>query len=349
MKTNKLNTGEYASELSEKISKIETKAKTGKIRRTIFLVIILSACFGGISFGISNKNKSIEMQYQHYLEEPDRNALNNELLSYKDVSAQFENACLGNKSFQSLMGGFFFDGSEYSVFPDESGKKMILTADEAEVTLCDGLASDINVKDGFIYFRKLKERVISSYNIADKTTAQLPLNNVGQFIVCDNQIYYLDLSSSALKAFDIATAENSEIVSSGVSSFVIVGNNIIFLDDNHTLIEMNLSNQTKTTIGKNISAFSYNEKLYMQNNEKVFIKFLNKKSIEKYMLDIKCNRLLGVSETQIFVESSDGIYIFNIKTGVSEKVADGIFVGASDGKMMIYNSSDESYQVIVTD
>ena len=87
----------------------------------------------------------------------------------------------------------------------------------------------------------------------------------------------------------------------------------------------------------------------MQNNEKVYSKSLDKKAIKDCSLDIQCNRLLGITETQMFVESEDGIYACNIETNTSHKVAEGAFVGGSDEKLLVYNSSDGSYQVIELD
>ena len=244
------------------------------------------------------------------------------------------------------MGGFFYDSADYSVYPDATEKKMILRYADTEVILCDDLASDINIKDGFVYYRKLNERVISQYSISDRTTAKLPLKNVGQFIICEDELYYIDLSSSSLIAFDFTTKESNVIVHSGVSSFIIIGNNVIFLDDDHTLCEMNLNDHSQTTIGKNITGFSYNGTLWIQNNEKVYTKFLNKKSIKDVTFDIPCKRLLGVSGTHAYIESTDGIYTYSIETGTSQKVADGIFIGASDGKILIYDLPDGIYRII---
>ena len=346
MKINNIDTGKYSREILEKTSKIEAKAKSRKTRRLIFLGIILFVCLGGIFIGVSNRSKSIETQYKNYIETPNRSALNNELLSYKGVSEQFETTCLGNKACQSLMGGFFYDGTDFSVYPDEAGTKMMLCSADKEITLCDGLASDINVKDGFVYYRKLNTREILSSNISDGTTAELPMKNVGQFIICEDELYYIDLSSSALIAFDIVTAESNEIIHSGVSSFIVIGNNIIFLDGEHTLCELNLSNHSYTKIGGNISEFSYNGKLWIQNNKKVYNKPLDKKAIKDFTFDIQCNRLLGISGTRIYVESEDGIYVYGIEASAGLKLAEGIFVGASDERILVYDSSDDIYQVI---
>ena len=89
MKTQNLNTGKYLSKISKKASTIEAKAKPRKIRRLIFLGITLLVCLGGIFMGISGRSKSIETQYQEYIEAPNQSALNNELLSYKDPVGLF--------------------------------------------------------------------------------------------------------------------------------------------------------------------------------------------------------------------------------------------------------------------
>ena len=349
MKTNELDTEKYISNIAKKTSDIEAKAKTRKFRRRVFLCIILLVCFGGSLIGISDRSDFLEVQYMNYMKSPDYSVLSNELLSHKDVFEQFENTYLGNKVGQSLMGGFFYNGAEYSIYPDETGSKMILHSAASDTVLCSGLASDINVKNGVIYYRKLNSRTISSYNISSKSSSELPLKNVGQFIVCDNKIYYVDLGLSSLMIFDLGSAENVELIQSGVSSFAVVGNNVIVLDDEHNLYEMNPTDRNKTIIGKNISAFSYNGMLWIQNNEKIYSGFLDKKSIKNFTLDIHCNRLLGVSKTNIYIEADDGIYICDINTNTSKKAADGIFVGASDGKMLIYAPSERKYQVILTD
>lgn len=349
MKTKNLNTGKYSSKILKKASKIEAKSKSRKIRRLVFLGVILLVCLGGIFLGVSGKSKSIETQYQEYIEAPNQNALNNELLSYKDVSKQFETSFLGNQSCQSLMGGFFYEGNDCSIYPDEAGKKMVLRSGDKEVTLCAGLASDINVKDGSVYYRKLNSRSILSFAISTGKTSAMPMKNVGQFIICGDKLYYIDMGTFSLMSFDMGTSETDEVIQSEVSAFVVAGNNIIFLSSDHTLYELNISNHTQTTVGKNTAEFAYNGILWMQNNDKVYSKTLDKKAIKDCSFDIQCNRLLGVTDTQIFIESEVGIYACNIETNTSRKIAEGIFVGATDGKLLIYNPSDGSYQVIAID
>lgn len=349
MKTQNLNTGKYLSRIAKKASNIEAKAKSRKIRRLVFLSIILLVCLGGIIMGVSSKSKSIEAQYQEYVEAPNQSVLNNELLSYKDVSEQFETSFLGNQSCQSLMGGYFYEGADCSICPDEAGNKMVLRSGDKEVTLYEGLASDINVKDGFVYYRKLNSRNISSFAISTGKTTEMPINNVGQFIICGDKLYYIDLATSSLMSFDMLTFETQEVIHSGVSAFVVAGNNIIYLGSDHILYELNISDHTQTTVGKNIAEFAYNGKLWMQNNEKVYSKSLDKEGIKDCSFGIHCNRLLGITETQMFVESEDGIYVCNIEKNSSRKIAEGTFVGASDEKLLVYNLSDGNYQVIVID
>lgn len=346
MNSQNLNTVKYSIRISKKASSIEAKAKSRKIRRRILLGIILLVCLGGIFTGVSGRVSSIEAQYQEYIEAPKQSALNNELLSYKGVSKQFETLFLGNQSCQSLMGGFFYDGVDCSIYPDEAGKEMLLRLGNEEITLCEGLASDINVKDGFIYYRKLNSRSISSFTISSGKATEMPLKNVGQFIICGSKLYYIDLSTSSLMAFDMATSKTEEVVHAEVSSFVVAGNNIIYLGCDHILYEINLSDRTKTTVGKNIAEFAYNGKLWIQNNEKIYSKSLDKKAIMDCSFGIQCNRLLGITGTQMLIESEDGIYACDIETNISRKIAEGIFVGASDEKLLLYNSSDNSYQVI---
>ena len=75
MKTQNLNTGKYSKKISKKAYNIEAKAKSRKIRRLIFLGIILLVCLGGIFMGISGRPKSIETQYQEYINAPNQSAL----------------------------------------------------------------------------------------------------------------------------------------------------------------------------------------------------------------------------------------------------------------------------------
>ena len=177
----------------------------------------------------------------------------------------------------------------------------------------------------------------------------MPIKNVGQFIICGDTLYYIDLATSSLMSLNMVTSKTEEIIHSGAITFVVAGNNIIYLDSDHVLYELNISDNTRITVGKNIAAFTYNGILWMQNNEKIYSKSLDKKAIRDCLLDIQCNRLLGITETQMFVESEDGIYACNIETNTSRKIAEGTFVGASDEKLLIYNSSDGNYRVIELD
>lgn len=349
MKTKNLSTGKYIRKISKKASNIVEKAKSRMIRRHVFLGILLFACLGGIFMGVFDRSKSLETQYQKYIETPNQSALNNEFLSYKDVSKQFEDSFLGNQSCQSLMGGFFYESTDYLIYPDESGTKMVLRSGDNEVMLCEGLASDINVKDGSVYYRTINSRNISSFSVSTGKTSEMPINNVGQFIICGDKLYYINLATSSLMSFDMVTSETKEIIHSGVSDFVVAGNNVLYLGSDHILYELNLSDHTQTTIGKNIATFAYNGKLWIQNNEKVYSKSLDKKEIKDCSFDIQCNRLLGITENQMFVESEDGIYACNRETNISRKIAEGTFIGASDEKLLVYDSSDNSYQVIVID
>lgn len=349
MKSQNLNTSKYSRKISKKASNIEAKSRSRKIRRLVFLGIILSVCFGGMLIGVSSKTKSIETQYQEYIDAPNQSALNNELLSYKNVSKQFEASFLGNQSCQSLMGGFFYEGADCSIYPDDAGKKMVLLSGDKEITLCEGLASNINVKDGSIYFRKLNSRSISSFHISTGMTIEMPIKNVGQFIICGDTLYYIDLATSSLMSLNMVTSKTEEIIHSGAITFVVAGNSIIYLDSDRVLYELNISDHTRITVGKNIAAVTYNGILWMQNNEKIYSKSLDKKAIRDCLLDIQCNRLLGVTETQMFVESEDGIYACNIETNTSRKIAEGTFIGASNEKLLIYNSSDGNYRVIELD
>lgn len=150
-------------------------------------------------------------------------------------------------------------------------------------------------------------------------------------------------------SFDMGTSAADELIHSGVSAFAVVGNNIIYLDSDHTLYEFNISDHTQITVGRNIAEFAYNGKLWMQNNEKVYCKALCKDAIKDCSFDIQCNRLLGTTEANMYVESAAGIYACSLEANTSRKIAKGIFIGASDEKVLIYNPSDSGYHVIVTD
>lgn len=348
MKTKNLDTGNYSVKLSKKAAKIERKSKSGRIRRTVFLILILFACVTCIIIGISSRSKSIESQYQKYIASQDILTLNNELISYKDVSERFETTFLGNKGCLSLMGGFFYNGEDYSIFPDESCCKMILHSSEAEQSICDCLASDINVINGTIYYRKLNSRTISTFNITDKMSNELPVQNVGQFIICGDVLYYIDLKSSALNSFNLASLESKEIIESGVISFIVAGNNIFYLSDDHVLSELNMNDNIKETIGNNISSFSYNGKLWMQNNDKVYTKYLDNKAIHDFHFDIPCNRLLGVTASKVYFESNDGIYACAVESSTSQKIAEGTFISASDDNVLIYSTTDDAYKIVTS-
>lgn len=346
MKRNNTNTGKYINKISQKATSIEAKGKSRKVRRFIFLGIILIVCAGGIIFGISEKNNTIETQYQRYLEEPDQSALSNELLSYKDVSDLFITSFLGNHPSQSLMGGYYFCGTNCSVYPDQNCERMLLCIDNKETEICKGLASDINVKDGFVYYRKLNTRTISRYSISEGKSANLPLSDVGQFVVWNNKLAYVDLSSSALMEYDLESSESKELIPSGVSSFAIIGRYVVYLSSEHTLYEMDLSDGSQTVLGKNISTFSYDSLLWLQNNDKVYSKSLDDKAITERATDLLCNRLLGVSGTYLFIESDDGIYLFDTANESNRKIADGIFVGAKDTEIIVFIPERDAYQVI---
>lgn len=348
MKTNNLDTGEYIRLISQKAHKLESRTKLAKTLRTVFLCFVILACAGGISAGIIFTSKSNETLYNAYLDSHDSTLLDNNLLLYRDTYEQFETISLGNKLSQSLAGGFFYEGNGYSVHPSAACDKMLLCSADTETTLCEGLASNISVKGNLVYYRKLDTRTVLSYNISDKTSSKLPLENVGQFIVCDNKIYYIDLSSSSLKAFDTETAEIDDIVASGVTAFIVLGNNVIYLDASHTLRELTLSNNIQTIIGKNISEFSHNGKIWMQNNDKVYRGTLDAKRLTAIELDVPCCRMLGVFGCNVYIESEDGIYIFDTQSNTSRKVSDGIFIGASDDELLVYDLSEGVYSLVKT-
>ena len=87
-------------------------------------------------------------------------------------------------------------------------------------------------------------------------------------------------------SLNMVTSKTEEIIHSGAITFVVAGNNIIYLDSDRVLYELNISDHTRITVGKNIAAFTYNGILWMQNNEKIYSKSLDKKAIRDCLLDI---------------------------------------------------------------
>ena len=349
MKQKNLTTQEYLDDLTKKTSKIASKAKARKIRRIVILVIFILTCVIGIIFGITNKKEYIEKQYIEYCNTNDNSLLTKELLSYKDIYTLFEHKYLGNDNSQILMGGFFYNRDNISIYPDNTVTKMILTYDDQEVVLCEGLASDINVANNMVYYKKLNSNEISAYDVKTKVTSILPLENVGEFIIFDNKAYYIDMNNSSLMLWDFELNTFEEIVESGVYSFAIVGNYILFLTVEHNLFEIDLDGNNKTSIASNVTSFSFNEEIWIQNNEKLYKESFDKQFMQEVNLDFSCKRLLGVTDDKVYFESADGIYALYKDTSEYKKVENYIFVGASNDKVFAYRLKDSTYHILKTE
>ena len=345
MKKDDMKTGEYIDNISEEASLITAKARPAKVRRVIFLILFLLICFGGIALGYYEKKTSNEKLYNAYWDAPDRTKLTDELISYKDIFKQFQSNYLGNEVCQSLMGGYFYNDGDIAIYPNDKASAMILFSDNVEKVLCIGLITDINVKDGCIFFRTSDTRKIYIYDTVEKKSYRLALENVGQFVVCDDEIFYIDMLSSSLMMYNFKTQDPSKEVKTDVSSFAVIGNSIIFLDNNQNLYELNLTDSQQTLLSSNVATFSYNGTLWIQNNDKIYYRTLSNKALKGFDIEVQCHRLLGTTETMLYVESLEGISVIDIETGKCEQTIEGTFVGASEDKLLIYSPTNKDYQI----
>ena len=340
-----LLTGLYLDELNKKVSKIEKQAKTNRIRQIILLCLMLAVCAAGIFYGASSKIDSLDMQYQEFYEAPDRSNLDQDLLSYKDTYQLYVKYYLGNNPWQSMLGGYFYSSDSCLIYPSKDASKTILRIEGSEFEISEFLADNLNVQNDTVFFRNPISREVYKYDISTHITTALTIQNTGQFVVCGDDYYYIDLSQSALIRYDGIHGTRECMVGSGVTSFVLAGNDIIYLDTAHTLNCLNTLSSKSTVLADNITSFTYNGTLWFQNNDIVYGKKLDKMIIEETELGLKCNRLLGATETSLLFETEDGVYIHDLIENTNKKIGNNVLVGASDDMFLWFCISDNTYQL----
>lgn len=244
------------------------------------------------------------------------------------------------------MGGFFCSAEGYSVYPNEDGQCSVLNINGVETTLSEYLASDVNIRNGTVFYRNPETREIFAYDISKGSRSKLSIENAGQFVVCGEDCFYIDLKKSSLICFNDQKDEKETLVDSGVSSFVIAGNDIIYLDAGHTLHSIDIDSRTDMVIGNNVNTFSYTGLLWLQNNDTLYQKKLDEKKIEEVDLGIRCCRLLGASDMFVFFEADDGVYIHNIETGENRIIDNEVFIGASSTAVLLYSTNSDSYKKV---
>ena len=218
--------------------------------------------------------------------------------------------------------------------------------DDSEITLSGSIVSDVNIKNGIVYYRDQSERKIYAYDISSGVKTDLGIENAGQFALYDSDYIYIDLSNSSLICVDQKNENRKTLINSGVKSFAVAGASILYLDSNRTLNKLGLSDNLKTVIANNVDVFSFSGFLWLQNNDKLIQKGLSEKKVYEYELKMPCNRLLGVTDHYIFFESSDGVYCHNIEKKTNQKHENGIFIGGSNEKALFFNEKGNSYSVI---
>jgi hypothetical protein len=340
-----ISTGSYSKKLAKRVERIKKHAKGKKIRRIVlfFLMIIIST--GGILYGVSNKVNMKEEQYRQYVEMPERSSLTSELLSYKDTYDLFVQEYLGNDPAQSLMGGYFYNNDSHMIYPDTTATCTLISVDGQEYEMADFLADEINVRRDYVVYRKPSSREIYIYDMVSRKNTALGITNAGEFVICGDEYYYIDLSNSSLVQSNVTTQEKKTLVADGVLSFAVAGNDLIILDSSHKLSRLNLTNNTTTLIGENITAFSFDGTLWFQNNTSVYRKKLDDKNLEPVDLGLQCNRLLGVTEAGLIFESEDGVYLFDLVNSGARKIGTDLFVGMSDNMVLWFSLIDKTYKL----
>ena len=338
-----MQTGRYAEKVSKRALKIEKCATRNRVRRIVLLLLMIIACAGGIIYGVSSKSDDLENLHRQFLESPERSNLNRELMAYDDIFDSFVRDYLGNAPWQSLMGGYFYSNAPISIYPQTDPVRTMISINGEESVLSDTLADNINVRGNTVVFRDPVSRKIFKYDIKTHET-ELQINeNVGQLVVCGDEYYYIDLSRSALIQYNRNTVEKTVLVEDSVASFVVSGNEIIYLDTEHTLRCYNLMFRTNTVISQNITAFSYNGKIWFQNNNVVYQKRVGENRITGENLGMRCNRLLGVTGTSLIFESEDGVYIHDLTQHTNKKAGTGVFIGASEYSILFFDIDNSKY------
>ena len=310
----------------------------------ISLVILVLV---GIIYGKKEKDSDIQKQYEYYIKTRDANCLTTELMAYKDTYELYENDYLGNSPYQSIMGGFFYNGDQCSVYPDENAGTTVVYKNGKEDTLCNFVADSINVRKTTILYRDPSTREIYTYDTNTKNVLKIGIKNVSQFVVCGANYYYIDIGNDrALVCHNEKTKKSNIIVDKGVVSFAMAGKSIIFLNEDHVLKKYDIETKKADIIYKNIFTFSYNGVLFFQNDHTVYKKELNEKKITEVDTKIECNRLLGITESTIFVESENGIYSYSEKGSKKFDTNGNIFIAAEKTKVLLYSVKQNCYRTI---
>lgn len=337
--------GYYYEQLKTEVTEIENNGKKLLLRKICFSVFISVLCCGGILYGIHSKKSNIEDKYNEYIETHDLRCLNDELLAYEEVYEIYEKDQLGNKPYQSLMGGFFYSGDKYLIYPDEKAEKTILHKNNSDVILSDGVVDNINVRDDMIFFRNPSTREIYSYDVSTNKTTSLNITDSGQFIIRENDYFYIDLKKTALMLYNSVNQKLEKIINKDVVSFVVAGNTIIYIDKNHTLYSYDIIDKTSTIIGNNIDNYSFNGILWLQNDKSIYKKNLDKNTMIKVDLERDCDRLLGVTKDTVIYESKKKVYKLNTDKE-KELDLDGVFVDISDESILVFDIDECKYKIM---
>ena len=340
------STGKYYSDLMTKVTKIEKNTKRNRIRRIIMLIIVVVISIVGVYYGKASKDSELQTQYEEFKETRDINCLTTELMSYKDAYSIFEKEFLGNSPYQSIMGGFFYYSDECSVYPDDKAKTTLLYKNGEEIKLCNFIADNINVKKTSVFYRDPSSRKMYIYDTDSKNTISLDIKDVIQFIVCGDEYYYIESHNRALVHYNTITQKSNDIVSKEVNSFVLAGNSIIYLDEDHILKEYDVETKSEKAIAQNIVSFSYNGVLWFQNDNTVYKKELNDKTITKIEAIENCNRLLGVTASEEFFESENNVYYHNLNGNNKIKTDGSIFIAAANNKLLLFCIEENCYKLI---
>jgi len=335
-------TGKYSKKMAKKASRITRWAKLGLFRRIICFLVLIASCAGGLYYGVANKRAEAQNIYDKYIISHDINDLNPVLLSRDSVFNEFENTYLGNSPFQSLMGGYFYENSTLSLFPGNNAGCTIIRINDENNILSDSLIDNINVRENTVFFRNPSNRTIYSYDINSRSTNQLEFEHVGQFVVCGKWYFYVDINDSTLIMYD-TTSNNNVVLADNITSFVIAGNSVLYLNKEYEIHLLNYETMNDEIMAINALAFSYNGKLWFQNNNKVYYRNLDEKKVSEYNLGLSCNRLLGITETWIIFESDNRIYIQALDGSSALMVDEKVFVGASDNTILMYSTIDDKY------
>ena len=338
---------EYSDQLNRKMLKATRHARGKKIWRWIAFLLTFALCISAVLFGVYSKTEHLEMQYQKYCTEKDRTLIDSKLLDYKDTLLIFEKASLGNSVAQMQMGGFFYSDEHLSIYPDtETGGSNIKMNEEVH-TLSEGYASNINVYDGYIYFRDTGSMELMKYDLNTHRFSQLDLGGADRFAICDGMILFIDSNSKELKL----TQEGCEpeVLSGGaVVSFAIPGDQVLYLQEDNSLHAVNISTRLDNVIAHNVNSFFYNGKLWIQNNTDIYVKALDGNTLEPLVYAEECYRILGMTSDYLIFDGPHSICVYNLDAQFFIPLdEDWVFAGvADDGTILVYDMGTGSYQMI---